>query len=262
MKGMPCLTNGFSVLEECTVGVTRDMLCSSISLNQTETNLAMLRLVPTPLVLENSDPPGAYVYSVDTRRCTRILIKTHSVDTGHPSVVDSLLDSEATGMFIDVEYVRTQKLQAHPLPCAIPVYNIDGTSNEAASIKEEVDLICTFGNRSKYATFFITSLGGMGIILGYTWLIKHNPEIDWQTGEVKMSHCPDSCGNRPASAQLLKEVTPKSKTDLAQSPTQRERTFVLLWKMKAENMSMQPILYHSNLLKGLWRLVQLNPLKT
>ena len=82
---------------------------------------------------------------------------------GHPLVVDSLLDSGATGMFIDVEYVRTQKLQRHPLPRAIPVYNIDGTPNEAGSIKEEVDLICTFGNHSEYTTFWLPVWGAWGL---------------------------------------------------------------------------------------------------
>ena len=162
---MPCSTNRFSVLEECTVGVTSDMLHSSISSNQTETNLAMPRLVPTLLVPENGDPPWVYVCSADTRRCTRIPIKIHSVDMGYPLAADSLLDSRATGMFIDVEYVRTQKLQTHRLPRAIPVYNIDGTPNEADSIKEEVILICKFGNHSECVTFLVTSLGSMGIIL-------------------------------------------------------------------------------------------------
>ncbi|EEC00105.1 hypothetical protein MPER_00013, partial [Moniliophthora perniciosa FA553] len=27
----------------------------------------------------------------------------------------------------------------------------------------------------------------------YTWLEKHNPEINWQTKEVKMSCCPWVC---------------------------------------------------------------------
>ena len=111
MKGMPCLTNQFSVLEECTVGVTSDMLCSSISSNQTETNLAMPGLVPTLSVLENSDPPWVYIRSADTRCYTKIPIKVHSVNTGYTLAVDSLLDSEAIGMFINVKYVRTQKLQ-------------------------------------------------------------------------------------------------------------------------------------------------------
>ena len=128
------------------------MLRSSISSNQTETKLAMPRLIPTLSVPENGDPP-LYVHSADTHHCTRIPIKIHSVDMGHPLAVDSLLDSGAAGMFIDVKYVRTQKLQIHPLPHAIPVYNIDGTPNEAGSIKEEVNLICTFGNHSEHATF-------------------------------------------------------------------------------------------------------------
>ena len=42
-----------------------------------------------------------------------------------------------------------------------------------------------------------------------------------------MSCCPDSCENRPVSTQSLKETTPKPKKGLAQSPTQREWTFVL-----------------------------------
>ncbi|KIJ37150.1 hypothetical protein M422DRAFT_178428, partial [Sphaerobolus stellatus SS14] len=29
------------------------------------------------------------------------------------------------------------------------------------------------------------------MILGFTWLKEHNPEINWQTKEVKMSRCPD-----------------------------------------------------------------------
>ena len=132
----------------------------------------MPRLVPTISVLENGDHPWVYVHSADTRRCTRIPIKVHSVDMGHPLAVDSLLDSGATGMFVDVEYVRTQKLQTHPLPCVIPIYNIDGTPNEAGSIKKEANLICTFRDHSERATFLVTSLGSMGIILGHTWLIE------------------------------------------------------------------------------------------
>ena len=28
------------------------------------------------------------------------------------------------------------------------------------------------------------------------WLGHHNPEIDWKTGEVKMTRCPDECGKK------------------------------------------------------------------
>ncbi len=31
------------------------------------------------------------------------------------------------------------------------------------------------------------------VILGFTWLKEHNPEIDWETKEVKLSRCPRRC---------------------------------------------------------------------
>jgi len=31
------------------------------------------------------------------------------------------------------------------------------------------------------------------MILGYTWLKDHNPEVDWQTREVQMNCCPPRC---------------------------------------------------------------------
>jgi len=31
------------------------------------------------------------------------------------------------------------------------------------------------------------------MILGYTWLKNHNPEVNWQTGEMQMNRCPPQC---------------------------------------------------------------------
>ena len=35
----------------------------------------------------------------------------------------------------------------------------------------------------------VTQLGKQEVILGYTWLAKHNPEINFTTGGVKMTCC-------------------------------------------------------------------------
>ena len=32
--------------------------------------------------------------------------------------------------------------------------------------------------------------------MGMPWLRCHNPEIDWKTGEVKMTRCPEECGKK------------------------------------------------------------------
>ena len=39
----------------------------------------------------------------------------------------------------------------------------------------------------------VNNLGKLDIILGFTWLVEHNPEINWQTHKVPLSHCPDKC---------------------------------------------------------------------
>jgi hypothetical protein len=41
--------------------------------------------------------------------------------------------------------------------------------------------------------YTITRLGKQSLILGYNWLRNHNPEINWQTKDVKMSRCPLQC---------------------------------------------------------------------
>src|SRR3979490_854024 len=41
--------------------------------------------------------------------------------------------------------------------------------------------------------FAVTNLRKQDIILGFTWLEENNPEIDWQTRQVKMSRCPTKC---------------------------------------------------------------------
>src|SRR6202790_1445579 len=43
------------------------------------------------------------------------------------------------------------------------------------------------------ATFAVTGIGKQDVILSLTWLREHNPEVNWQTNEVKMSQCLNHC---------------------------------------------------------------------
>jgi len=44
----------------------------------------------------------------------------------------------------------------------------------------------------------ICDLGRTEVILGMPWLATHNPEIDWERGEVKMTRCPPLCRRNEA----------------------------------------------------------------
>jgi len=47
-----------------------------------------------------------------------------------------------------------------------------------------------------------TGIGWTTIILGHTWLMEHNPEIDWCTRKVSMTRCPSMCGPTTTMNQL------------------------------------------------------------
>jgi len=40
----------------------------------------------------------------------------------------------------------------------------------------------------------ICDLGRTEVILGMSWLAAYNPEINWETEEVKIMRCPALCG--------------------------------------------------------------------
>ena len=94
----------------------------------------------------------------------------------------------ATGELIDRHYAKSQCLTQ-----PIPVYNVDGTANKAGSIMEVISLILHYKNHSERTTFAVSGLGKQKLILGHSWLWKHNPEINWVTEEVKISRCPPRC---------------------------------------------------------------------
>jgi len=39
----------------------------------------------------------------------------------------------------------------------------------------------------------VTDLNGTDMFLGYDWLVKHNPEVNWKNGTVKFIRYPGSC---------------------------------------------------------------------
>jgi predicted aspartyl protease len=106
-----------------------------------------------------------------------------------------LVDSGATGLFIDREYVKSNQIPTTKLPQPIPVFNVDGTANTEGSISEVAELLLRYNGHSKRALFCVTGLGRQNLILGHTWLKDHNPEVDWRTGKVEMSRCSLRCCN-------------------------------------------------------------------
>jgi len=131
--------------------------------------------------------------------------------------VNSFVDSGATGEFINCHYAKSNRLHTQKLSEPIPVYNVDGTLNEAGSITEVVDLILRYQNHSEQTLFAVAGLGKQKLILGHSWLRKHNPKIDWVTGEVKMSRCPPRCCSRCRDKAQVERITWKAEIQWAEA---------------------------------------------
>jgi hypothetical protein len=138
--------------------------------------------------------PRKYVVAATpSANSLNIKVEIVTTDTQETKSVKALLDCGADGLFIDRDYVRKNQLTTRTLTRPIPVYNVDGTANEAGSICEVVDTVLRYRDHAERAHFAVTGLGNQDMILGYSWLREHNPEVDWSTGEVKMSRCPSRC---------------------------------------------------------------------
>ena len=93
-------------------------------------------------------------------------------------------------IFIDKAWAKEKKLLLWPLCHAIPIVNIDGIKNSTSNITHCVDITISYQGHHEKMIAKVTDLSKNQMILGFTWLQKHNPEINWEHDMVKMIQCP------------------------------------------------------------------------
>jgi len=98
---------------------------------------------------------------------------------------------------------RLQKLER-----LVMVRNVDGTNNSAGAITHQVEANVYYKGHVERVRMDVCDLGKTDVILGMLWLQAHNPEINWETGEVKITRCPLLCGRntRLKEEKVRKEV--------------------------------------------------------
>jgi len=116
------------------------------------------------------------------------------MDTHKGVSVKALLDSGATGLFMSKKLAERQGFKLERLAKPIKVRNVDGSDNQGGSITHEVEVNLYYRRHIERVRMDMYELGKTDVILGMPWLAAHNPEINWETGEVKMTRCPPLCG--------------------------------------------------------------------
>jgi hypothetical protein len=106
----------------------------------------------------------------------------------------ALLDSGANDTFVDRKWAEQNGLPLRHLERPIPVFNVDGTKNQGGNITHATEFTMDYNGHTELVQAEVTDLGRTSVIIGYTWLVRHNPTIDWSTGRVTLSRCPATCG--------------------------------------------------------------------
>ncbi|GLB39313.1 putative retrotransposable element tf2 155 kda protein type 1-like [Lyophyllum shimeji] len=148
-----------------------------------------------------------------SRNSLSLTVEVETTDTQEILGLKALLDSGASGLFLHIHFVREHGLTTRTLSWPIPVNNLDGTANAAGAITEVIDLVLRYNGHSERVVFAVTDLGEQDMILGYTWLKKHNLEIDWAAGTVSMSCCPARC--QTCQEEVKVERKARAKTHMA-----------------------------------------------
>jgi len=138
-------------------------------------------------------------------------VEIGTTDTSELYSIKALLDCGATRSFIDRDFVRSKGMNTWTLSQNISVFNVDGSPNKAGQITEVVDVVLRYKTHSERMLLAVSGLGKQSLILGYDWLKDHNSKIDWEKGEVEMTHCPLCYEGECA---LWKEQTRQKRTEL------------------------------------------------
>ena len=93
----------------------------------------------------------------------------------------TLIDSGATGNFINPRLLLDRIFKLSPIPFPITTYNINGTPNNKGTIRWTMVISVTSGSFTDTIKFMVIQLSCPQIILGMPWLQKWNPRINWRT---------------------------------------------------------------------------------
>jgi len=158
-----------------------------------------------------------------------VKIGLERIDMQEGITVEALLDSGATGLVMSSEFTKKQGFKLKKLERLMQVRNMDGSFNKKGPIENTVEVNIYYqGHRERTE---IDVIGGQkwSVILGMPWLACHNPEIDWRTGEVKMTRCPEECGKqwRPEQGksgwERQKEKEAKEKAEKRKEEREKEK---------------------------------------
>ena len=95
----------------------------------------------------------------------------------------TLVNSGATGDFIDRDLAKKKGYQLQRLSQLLKAQNVDGSANQGGIICHKVTLHLQIAETEEKREFLVVNCGQENLILGLPWLRETNPLINWTMGK-------------------------------------------------------------------------------
>ena len=118
---------------------------------------------------------------------------------------NALIDCGAGGNFINQNYAQNNNITWTPLEKPLPVFNVNGTPNKKGTIMHQVELDLKVRDNVQCETLLVSGLGKQKVILGFPWLQKNNPSINWKTGHIWIPDTTDKQTNGQQQTKIEEE---------------------------------------------------------
>uniref|UniRef100_A0A8C6P718 CCHC-type domain-containing protein n=1 Tax=Nothobranchius furzeri TaxID=105023 RepID=A0A8C6P718_NOTFU len=112
-----------------------------------------------------------------------------------------LIDSGADANLMDAQFARQLDLEFLPLERPLQAVVLNGHPLCYVSSQTPPVKVTFADNHSEMIKFFLSDFPQHLVILGYPWLVRHNPNKDWSSGSILSWNC-NCLQSTPGSAPL------------------------------------------------------------
>jgi len=118
-----------------------------------------------------------------------VRVKLSMTDTHRTFCKQALVNLGSLISCISRKFVKENLINTHQLLFPITCYNANSSTNRNRSVTEVIEINMTIGDHQELIQLSVTNLDNHDLFLGYDWLQKYNPSIDWRDSLISLKNC-------------------------------------------------------------------------
>jgi len=87
--------------------------------------------------------------------------------------------------------VKEERIKTEPMDRLFKIFNADRTKN--GEVTRFIPLELEINGHIEQIDVAVIDLNDIDMFLRYDWLVKHNPEVNWNIGIIWFTRCPKEC---------------------------------------------------------------------